>query len=199
MRSERRRGGAGLRGPALLAALGLALAPRPAAPEGAGIEACVACHRGRAEAEGSPVPRLGGQPEMFLLYQPVFFRDGQRRAAPMNMMLEGRSDADLQALAGRLSELPPLEPAEGRDAEAFARGEKLAKAHRCGTCHLSDYAGARHVPRLAGQREAYLLAALEAFRSGERIGIQAATSQALSGLGERDLRDLAHYLSRLPG
>lgn len=182
---------------AAVAAL-LAAAPTLAAAEADGpLGECLACHGETAEPG---VPKLGGQPELFTLYQLVFFRDGQRPNEIMATMLEDRPDAELRELAAAVAALPPPEPAPGEpDAAMAARGAELSDGHRCGACHLPDYSGARHVPRLAGQDETYLLETMRAFRSGERIGIRAAMAEVLAGLTDADLAALAHYLAHEPG
>ncbi len=52
------------------------------------------------------------------------------------------------------------------------------------------------MPRLANQREDYLLKALRDYRSGQRIGYGSASMpEAVAGLGEPELADLAHFLA----
>jgi cytochrome c553 len=67
----------------------------------------------------------------------------------------------------------------------------------CGRCHGVDGRG-RGVgafPKLAGQRPAYLLAALQAFAHGERhSGIMQPIATALS---QEEMRELAHYYASL--
>ncbi len=56
------------------------------------------------------------------------------------------------------------------------------------------------MPRLAHQREDYLLKALRDYKSGARIGYgNAAMAEELAGMSDADLAALAHYLAHLPG
>jgi cytochrome c553 len=181
-----------MRLPSLALASALLAAPAPAQD----LAACLDCH-----GEGRPdpaVPSLGGQPELFLLYQLFYFREGQRRSEPMTSLIAGRTDAELQALAAGLVALPPPEPATGADPARYAKGAEVAAARRCGTCHLPDYSGREQMPRLAGQEEAYLQKALADYRSGARVGTQAAMAEALAGLDEADFEAIAHYLAHFP-
>jgi cytochrome c553 len=75
-------------------------------------------------------------------------------------------------------------------------GQERAKALRCGICHLSDFSGQNQVPRLAGQREAYLEGEMRAYRDGKRTGGDTIMAAALYGVGDADLKALAHFLSR---
>ena len=52
------------------------------------------------------------------------------------------------------------------------------------------------MPRLAGQREAYLLKSFKEYQAGVRVGTQAAMAEAVRGLSEAELADLAYYLAR---
>jgi len=68
---------------------------------------------------------------------------------------------------------------------------------RCGRCHGADGAGRGlgAFPRLAGQRPAYLLAALRAYAEGERhSGIM---QPVAAGLGEEEMREIAVFYSRM--
>lgn len=198
-RSRRRSGGAALAG----AVLALLL------PAGAGAEldeaataACIACHGGAGEPPAAPeIPVLAGQPELYLLYQLVYFRQGQRKDPDMNALVAAMSDDELRALAAWGASLPPPAAAGAAAAGAaaaaakIARGRELSGRHRCGTCHEPDLSGRAHMPRLAGQQEAYLLKALQDFKAGRRIGIQAAMAEVLAPFSDADLAALAAYMA----
>ena len=60
-------------------------------------------------------------------------------------------------------------------------------------------AGKGEMPRLAGQREDYLVKALRDYRSNARRGRgQAVMVEMVSTLTDNDIKLLANYLSRLP-
>ena len=74
------------------------------------------------------------------------------------------------------------------------------QAPPCASCHGSRGSGVGSVtPPLAGQTQAYLLAQLKRFRSGERkgdtLGLMQGIAHRLSG---EDLRDAAAYYASLP-
>jgi len=52
------------------------------------------------------------------------------------------------------------------------------------------------VPRLAGQREDYLLKTLSEFRAGTRVGYTGAMGEVLAGVTPDEIALLASYLSR---
>lgn len=83
-----------------------------------------------------------------------------------------------------------------RDAARFAQGRTLSQRLRCGVCHLSDYRGREQMPRLAGQREDYLLTSMQEYRDSRRSGTDTNMNAVLYGLSEAELAALAHYLAQ---
>ena len=160
--------------------------------------ACLACH-GESGTSATPgVPSLGAQPALFTTYQLFFFREGRREAEPMGQLAKEMTDADLAAFAAKIEALPPpAPPAAVPDEARYARGRALAGEHLCDTCHNPDYSGRQQMPRLAHQREDYLLKALRDYKTGARIGTQAAMPETVAALDDSALADLAYYLAHL--
>lgn len=160
-------------------------------------ESCIECHGDAAKPPATPeTPVLAGQPELYVLYQLVYFRQGQRKNEVMNELMRDMSDDDLRALAAWVATLPPATPHSASLSEpAFERGQALARRHLCANCHEADLSGREHMPRLAGQQEQYLLKALQDYKSGRRVGIQAAMAEVLAPFDDGDLEDLAHYMA----
>jgi hypothetical protein len=97
--------------------------------------------------------------------------------------------------ADLIAALPPPEPAtEPVDAERMARGRDLAVKYRCNFCHQADFAGYNNVPRLAGQREDYLIDTLRSYKDNSRYGYEAQMSEVLYSLQDNDLLELAYFL-----
>lgn len=104
--------------------------------------------------------------------------------------MQRRLTALLLLLAAPLSALAEGDP---------GRGERLA--YTCTGCHGIPFYNNAYptysVPRLGGQNEAYLVAALKAYRSGER---KHATMQAqATTLSDQDIEDIAAYFTTLTG
>lgn len=176
------------------------LAAQPAAPAGGYAErfdaVCAACHGAGGRSTTPGIPSLAGQPSFYAITQLFLFREARRDNAAMNAVAKGMSNEDMRGFADHIASLPPpAPPAEPGDALRMERGRTLAERHRCIACHGSDFSGGKQVPRLANQREDYLRATLHAFRSAGRIGYTQAMNEALAGLGDEQLDDLAHYLA----
>jgi cytochrome c553 len=160
------------------------------------LAACLACHGDKERAALPLVPALGAQPVDYLTIQLYLFREKMRAVEPMTQMLAGIKDDELKRLAEAIAKLPPPQSAAGApDPLRAERAQALVVQHRCNFCHTSDFSGQQNVPRLAGQREDYLLKALREYKSNTRRGYDAAMADVLYPLTDQDLLDLANFLS----
>ena len=183
---------------AALVLLPVAAAPSPSLDER--FTVCLACHGADGRSRVPETPSLGGQPSFFVVAQLFLFREGRRDNAAMLAAAKGLTNADLLAFAERVTRLPPPPPPEDPiDPGRFARGRALTLRHPCGVCHNPDFSGREQMPRLANQREDYLLKAMREYKSGARLGYGGAMAQELAGLADQDLIDLAHFLAHLGG
>ena len=184
---------------AALAALACAAAQAHAQPATEQMATCFACHGISGQSQMPEIPSLGGQPSFYAITQLFLFREGRRGKTVMLDAARGLTDDDLRALSAAIEKLPPpAAPAEAPTRDRFERGRAKAGEHRCGTCHGADFAGGDQVPRLANQREDYLVKSLREFKSGARLGYTAAMAEVLAGLSDDNLVDVAHYLAYLP-
>ena len=124
-------------------------------------------------------------------------REGMRNIHMMQGMLDGVTDDEISAMATHYAKLPVKKPPVDRQAALYALGEKKSNDMRCGTCHLPNYVGREQMPRLAGQREDYLLHSMRQFKSNQAVGRDTIMAASLYGVGDEDLKAIAHFLSRL--
>jgi cytochrome c553 len=118
----------------------------------------------------------------------------------MDAFARGLSDGDLRAFGELIAKLPPPPPpATKPDAVRVARARALVESRKCAVCHNPDFSGRDQMPRLASQREDYLLKAMRDYRSGNRVGYgNAAMAETVAGLDDAALADLAHFLAHFP-
>jgi len=158
--------------------------------------ACVSCHGDNGNSTVANIPSLAGQPRIFLENQLVMIREGLREIPEMNGLLKQVSDQQIQELSTLLSSQslePP--PKANKELIKFARGEELSKKSLCGTCHMPQYQGQNQVPRLAGQREDYLLKTMIAMRDGKAVGRDTMMSGVLAGFTDQQISAMAHFFS----
>ena len=161
------------------------------------VQLCAACHGPDGNSTNPQVPSIAGQPKLFLENQLILFREELRKSEQMAPVVKGLKDPEIIKLAEHFSKLPakvmdtaPADPALVKQATS------KAKELRCGICHLADFSGQNQIPRLAGQREAYLDSEMRAYRDGKRTGGDTIMAAALYGVSDADIKALAHYLSR---
>jgi cytochrome c553 len=160
-------------------------------------EACLACHGPDGNSLTPGIPSIAGQPKLFIETQLVLMREELRPAPQMLPILRGMKDAEIVRLAEHFSKLPARSMASGpADPKLMQRGAERAKALHCNVCHLPDFTGQNQIPRLAGQREDYLVSEMLAYRDGTRKGGDTIMAAALYGVSDADIKALAHFLAR---
>lgn len=185
---------AALCGVAAVAAWGTPAAAQPV-PARAAI--CAACHGADGNSALAQSPSLAGQPRLFLENQMIMIREGLRDIPNMRGLLKDFSDADIVAVARHFSAQPLKPEPAAAQPERVARGAEISKGMFCGSCHLPDYKGREQMPRLAGQREDFLLHSMRELRDGKATGRDTIMAASLRGLTDEDLKDLAHYFAQM--
>jgi cytochrome c553 len=180
-------------------AVGTAASPSRSASLTETLELCSACHGEKGQSETPEVPSLGAQNAPYTLIQIYLFRAKQRVFAPMNEATQALTDDDLRNLSDAIAKLPPPHSAEGAaEPRRLDAGRALAARYHCNICHLADFAGQENVPRIAAQREDYLVKTLREYKSNARIGYDATMAEALQPVADSEILDLAYFIARQP-
>lgn len=182
-------------------ALGYALVT-PAAAQTPNVKerlpVCLACHGANGQSQVAGVPSLGAQQAFYVTVQLLMFRERMRVVAPMNDMAKGLSDDDLRSFADVISKLPPPTPAAGPADEArVARARAAVEQNHCNVCHTPSFAGQDNVPRIAGQREDYLVKALRGYKDNSRRGYDDAIANVIAPITDAQILDLAYFIARV--
>ena len=158
---------------------------------------CLACHGENGQSANPEIPSLGAQPSPYLLIQLFLFREKLRRLDLMNDAVKGLSDDDLRAFADTIAKLPPPRPSADRgDPARIERGQALIRQYRCNICHNADLAGGDNVPRIAGQREDFLVKTMREYKGNVRAGYDASMAEVLQPVPDADILDLAYFVAR---
>jgi cytochrome c553 len=183
---------------AILTAIAITAAlPAAAATLEERLAPCLSCHGEKGQSANQDVPSLGAQQKDYALVQLYMFREKLRKVELMNEMAKGLSDDDLRTMSELVAKLPPpVPPADAPDAARVARAKDLVAKNRCNFCHTSTFAGQDQIPRIAGQREDYLVRTLREYKSGERRSYDPAMASVVEPLKDADFADLAYYLAR---
>jgi len=184
---------------ALLAAAIATPAPAQDARRGAELAApCLQCHGANGRSQLETIPSLAGQPADFITIQMILLREGLRQAPAMAPFAANLPDRDIEDIAAWFASLPPGPPDDRRprDPALIAIAQSLVGPRHCATCHVSDYGGRNQIPRVAAQREEYLVHAMTQYRDGTRAGPDTQMNGAVVGLSDAQIAALAHYLAQ---
>ena len=161
------------------------------------VAPCLACHGEKGQSETPEIPSLGGQPAPYLLIQLYLFREKQRVVEIMNDMTKSFTDDDLRTFSDFIAKLPPPKPpADAGDAARLESGRALITQHRCNSCHNLDLSGRESIPRIADQREDYLVKTLREYKNNTRHGYDAAMAEVLAPVTDAQIVDLAYAIAR---
>ena len=164
------------------------------------VEVCKGCHGDNFVSQMENIPSLAGQLDQYIQWQLVYFRSGARKNEQMQPIVEGMTNEDVRNLGAYFAGLPPFKADRDDNPDLSAKGKQAATGRRCASCHGDNFAGTKAVPRLAGQREDYLVKTLHDYKSSARNGgPQGVMSDVAYPLSDEEIAALAHYLSHFAG
>jgi cytochrome c553 len=162
------------------------------------LPVCLACHGENGQSQNPDVPSLGAQQGFYVTVQLLMFRERMRVADPMNDMAKGLSDDDLRSFADIIPKLPPPRPPDAPvDSARIERARLLVDQNRCNFCHTATFAGQENVPRIAAQREDYLVKSLRGYKDNSRHGYDASMADVIAPTTDDQILDLAYYIARV--
>ncbi len=163
------------------------------------LPTCLACHGEKGTSETPETPSLGAQTSPYALIQLYLFREKQRLNEIMNQMVHDFTDADLQSFADAIAKLPAPAPApQSTDTARLEAGRALMTKNRCNFCHAANLEGRDNVPRIAAQREDYLVKTMKEYKSNVRHGYDGSMAEVLQPISEAEIGDLAYFIARQP-
>ena len=106
-------------------------------------------------------------------------------------------DNDLRAFSDFIAKLPPPQPsADAGDGQRIQAARVLIQQNRCNACHNLDLSGRDNIPRIADQREDYLVKTLREYKNNTRHGYDATMAEVLAPVSDQQILDLAYYIAR---
>lgn len=125
---------------------------------------CAGCHGENGNSQDKAIPSLAGQNSAYLMAAIKAYKDKQRDNSDMQGAVEELDSKAIDRLAHYYASLiPKASPTHTMEAPEIL-------AQKCNRCHGED---GRHPdtdtkPRIAGQRQSYMVKALLAYKTGER-------------------------------
>ena len=78
------------------------------------------------------------------------------------------------------------------------KGRTLVQKYRCNFCHSAGLEGRDNVPRIASQREDFLIKTMKEYKTNTRRGYDGSMAEVLQPVSEAEIHDLAYYIARQP-
>jgi cytochrome c553 len=164
---------------------------------------CAACHGLQGISVKPGVPHVAGQSAAYIRAALIAYQKGTRKDADMQKAVVGLGEKDVDVVAAYYAGLvgfnarPPEAGAAATpeaDQDPFAAVKKLTAM--CAGCHGDDgNSKAPATPSLAGQHDAYLIAAIEAYQEATRAEPM---MQALTKPLERSqVDDIAYFYAAM--
>jgi cytochrome c553 len=158
---------------------------------------CAGCHGANGIASMKGVPNLAGQRPVYLYLELKAYQSGVRAVGNMTNVTKPLSDQALVQLAAYYASLEPAQPAAPSTGKAAPAKSDLVQAGKaaaaaCAGCHgetgVSKTPG---TPSLVGLEPKYLVAAMQAYKSGQRKND--VMKSMLAAVSDADLNNVALY------
>lgn len=176
--------------------LAAALASCPLAAAGgdaaAGRRNTVTCNGCHGQSAMKSVPVLGGQSAAYVVLAMRAYQDGVRPHPTMRDVAKGFSERDFRNFAAWYAQPGPERPLQ-------SVVPPPEQASRCAACHGADGSEpvSADVPRIAGQRSAFITTTLREYRDGTRK--HPVMSEQARDLTDADIAALAAFFTERPG
>ena len=170
---------------------------------------CQGCHGPDGNSLGPDWPNLASQNASYIQKQATDFQDGKRQDPTMSSMVIGLSKEDIADIAAYFSSqnLQPTTAEESQANSDAALGKKIYKGGNtyndvpaCAGCHGPNGVGNGPAvfPRIAGQKNTYLVKALNDFKSGVRSNDPNEIMRNIATkLSDREIKAVAAYASSM--
>lgn len=155
---------------------------------------CAKCHGTDGVVSTKEMPNLAGQRAPFLLSELRAYKAGGRSHKAMSDAVKFLSEDALFSVAAYYASLDPAQPSTTKAATAKPSALSAGKAAAvgCAGCHgdtgISEIPG---MPSLVGLDPAYLVAAMTAYKRGDRKDDMMQT--LVSELSDRDMKNIALF------
>lgn len=155
---------------------------------------CAACHGENGVPTDPKVPIIWGQHAGYLYIQLKDYKAKRRTNELMDPIVEQLEKADMLALASYFEAKPWPSTGYSTPPEDEDKGQQIAVAGMCTSCHLGTFLGDSAIPRIAGQTQVYLERILIAFKTKERNN-NPDKSNLMATFPDDDLKLMSRYVA----
>lgn len=155
---------------------------------------CGYCHGKDGNSVKADIPNLASQNTEYLLTQFELFATGDRKSYVMQQLARSLSDEEKINMSLYYTS-QTVRPQEGvtTSAKGKAKYESL-----CFACHGADGRGNQDLPRLAGQKKAFLIKTLKGFKEGKASRAKSPMVNIMKAVDVSEIEPLADYIATMP-
>ena len=149
---------------------------------------CSGCHGEDGNSENNAIPSLAGQDASYIASALTAYRDDKRQHSDMKDVAQALDKKARQALGDYYSRLTP------KNSPVHVMESPQALAAKCDRCHGKN--GGKpdaDKPRIEGQRQAYLVKALNAYKNKKRLNSM--MNNMVAELSQVEINAIAAYYS----
>jgi len=154
---------------------------------------CGYCHGKDGNSVKDYIPNLAQQNPEYLLKQFQLFASGDRKNYVMQQLAKMLTEQERINIALYFASQKVV-VSEGN--ESSEQGKERYQSF-CFACHGETGLGNKDLPRLAGQKKAFLLKTLNAFKHGDKTRSNSPMVKIMRAINQDEIEPLANYISSM--
>jgi len=154
---------------------------------------CGYCHGKDGNSVKDYIPNLAQQNPEYLLKQFQLFASGDRKNYVMQQLAKMLTEQERINIALYFAS---RKVAVSDSHEGSVQGRKRYQSF-CFACHGETGLGNKDLPRLAGQKKAFLLKTLNAFKHGDKTRSNSPMVKIMRAINQDEIEPLANYISSM--
>ncbi len=161
------------------------------------VRLCQYCHGKDGNSVKNNIPNLAEQNPIYLLTQFEYFRNDKRKNKVMNELAKGLTAEERINIALYYASQDVSYPADANVNSGFyQQGEKVYN-QVCINCHGAKGKGQQSLPRVAGQKQAFLISTLTNYKTNRGVRPDSPMLGIASALTSEQIKAVSVYVSAL--
>jgi len=161
------------------------------------VRLCQYCHGKDGNSVKSNIPNLAEQNPIYLLTQFEYFRNDKRTNKVMNELAKGLTAEERINIALYYASHNVTYLADSNvNSEIYKQGEKVYN-QVCINCHGAKGKGQQSLPRVAGQKQEFLISTLTNYKMQRGVRPDSPMLGVASGLTNEQIKAVSVYVSAL--
>lgn len=161
------------------------------------VRLCQYCHGKDGNSVKNNIPNLAEQNPIYLLTQFEYFRNDKRKNKVMNELAKGLTVEERINIALYYASQDVSYPADANvNSGIYKQGEKVYN-QVCINCHGVKGKGQQSLPRVAGQKQAFLISTLSNYKNNRGVRPDSPMLGVASALTNEQIKAVSVYVSAL--